>query len=218
MGLDWIPGPKPQAGHEREFKKLWRELNAEVCDSRKAKVARFKEITICPFDTLKAPRVGIDGMATAWARNISYPQRRDKTLSVEAYVEAIKGAPVVGLVGKCDGLQPYINHDDEGHFVKWVSFRGEHLRDCLGIIGANLLAGAYKDKPPGQTVRYGERLLAAAAKVAAANGVDLATVSSVRRTGCHFAESIEGRLDVVACAGRWCVFWGTRGHGMVVSC
>ncbi len=206
MGLDWNPGPKPKSGCEDEFRELWTKLQAKSCFFRERKVRRFREITTTAFETLATPRVGIDAVATDWARNEAFPKRKDKSLTEEVFVQRMRGFYVLDLVPACDGLPRYTN-GQAGAYVERYAFRGAFLTDCTEIIGNALLEGGYVSKLPEETAAYGESLLEAASRFVAARGID--------STKLHLSEdpeSIEFRLDVVFSAGRWCRFWAERGH------
>lgn len=162
-------------------------------------------MTISAFDTLNVPTVGIDEEATKWAR-LRFDKREDKSLTEEQFLARMKGFRVLALVQPCDGLPRYSN-GQAGGYVEAFSFRGQFLRDCTDIIGKEALASAYVSKLPLDTISYGRDLLERAAAFAAAHHIDLRTV--------HLAEdedTEEFHLDAVQTAGRWCIFWGERGH------
>jgi len=205
MGLDWNPGPKAKPGCETEFEQLWRKLHSKWCWGRSAKVRRFGEITLTAFDTLNTPTVGTDAAANEWARE-QFDKRVNKSLTEEQFLSSMNGFRVLALVPPCDGLPRYTN-GSPGGYVEAYAFRGKFLEDCTGIIGAELLNSAWNSKLPPNTVTFGRDLLQRASAFATAHNIDLATV--------HVAEdpdTNEFHLDAVQSAGRWCVFWGERGH------
>jgi hypothetical protein len=206
MGLDWNPGPRPAAGHEREFEQLWHELQSESCVRREEKAARFQEITVSAFETLGAPRVGIDEVATQWAHQVAFPRRVDKSLTEQVFVERMRGFCVLDLVPPCDGIPRYSN-GSAGGYVEAYSFRGQFLTDAVEIIGEELLDSAYVSKLPEETVTYGNVLVEAAERYAARLSIDTGTIRLAEDP-----DAIEFRLDAVFCAGRWCRFWGARRH------
>lgn len=206
MGLDWNPGPKAKPGFEAEFESLWRKLlSKKWCWNRKAKTRRFGEITESAFDTLKAPTVGVDAEATAWARQQA-EKRTNKSLSVEEFVSSMTGYRVLALVPPCDGLPRYTN-SVLGGYVDAYAFRSQFLSDCSAIIGERLLSDAWNSKLPADTIKYGQELLQSSVEFAKSNQIDLSKVHTL-----DDPDSIEFKLDVVQSAGRWCVFWGERGH------
>jgi hypothetical protein len=206
MGLDWNPGPKAKPGCEQEFEELWSKLQAKYCFFRARKVKRFGEITITAFDTLKTPRIGIDAAATDWARKDAFSRRADKSLTEEVFVNSMKGFYVLDLVPPCDGLPLYTN-GHAGGYVEKYSFRGQFLQDCTEIIGDEFLESAFHSKSPEDTLAYGTRLLEVGSKFASDRSSDATQIHTAEEP-----ESIEFRLDVVLSAGRWCRFWGERGH------
>jgi hypothetical protein len=205
MGLDWNPGPKAKVGHEQEFRDLWHKLQGR-CFLRSRKIKRFHEITLTAFETLDTPRVGFDSAATEWARQVAFANRADKSLAEDVFVEQMRGFYVLDLVPPCDGLPRYTN-GHAGGYVERYSFRGKFLEDTREIIGKELLESAYVSRLPEDTVVYGDTLIEAASKFATERHID---TTKIQR--CEEPEKIEFRLDVVFSAGRWCRFWGERGH------
>jgi hypothetical protein len=205
MGLDWNPGPKAKPGFETEWRELWLELQFKSCLSRESKEQRFAEITTTAFDTLGTPRVGFDASATEWARR-TFSNRVDKSLTEDVFLQRMRGFYVLDLVAQCDGLPRYTN-GHAGGYVERYAFRGQFLKDCLSIIGKDLLESSYISKLPEGTVEHGDKLLESAEAFAASRNLDL--------TRTHLAEdpdTVEFHLDVAFAAGKWCRFWGEKGH------
>jgi hypothetical protein len=118
----------------------------------------------------------------------------------------MEGFYVLDLVPPCDGLPRYSN-GYPGGYVERYSFRGAFLIDCEDVLGSNLLESAWISKLPKDTVSYGEILIERAEQYAAQNGIDSST--------CHLVADIdsdEAQIEIVLAAGRWCRFWGERGH------
>src|SRR5207245_1532065 len=152
------------------------------------------------------PRIGFDFAATEWAHKEAFPKRQDKSLTEDVFVAKMRGFYVLDLVSPCDGIPRYTN-GCAGGCVERYSFRGQFLEDCEDIIGTSLLESAWNSKLPEDTITYGIRLLERAGEYAVAKGVDTSK--------CHLAEdpdSADFHVDVVVAAGRWCRFWGHRGH------
>jgi hypothetical protein len=205
MGLDWNPGPKAKPGQKTEFDLLWRQLHGKWCWWRKAKIKRFEAITVTPFDTLAVPTVGIDNIATQWAIQ-KYPARTNKALSEEQFLESLKGFRVLELVPSCDGLPRYTN-GIPGSYIEAFSFRAQWLISCADILNDELLEKAYQSMLPEDTVIYGQRLIELATNFASEKKINLS-----QNFLSEDPESTEYQLDVIQSAGRWCVFWGERGH------
>ncbi len=206
MGLDWNPGNKAKSGFEPEFLELWRKLHAKPCFFRSRKVKRFGEITVSAFETLHTPRVGFDAVADGWVRLKAFPSRVDKSLTEEVFVARMKGFRVLELVQPCDGIPTYSN-GYAGGYVERYAFRGQFLKDCLDVIGDDLLETGYVSKLPQETIAYGARLLEKAEQFAASHSIKLSDVRSI-----DDEDSPIYKLDIVLSASRWCRFWGERGH------
>src|SRR5262252_785795 len=78
MGLDWNPMGRPKPGFEEELADLF--TTAESLDptssERAAVIARFKEISVPPWATLGAPRVGFHVLADQWLKkNLKNPAK-----------------------------------------------------------------------------------------------------------------------------------------------
>lgn len=206
MGLDWNPGPKAKPGCEQEFTELWRKLNSgRWCFGRERKVKRFSEITQTAFETLRTPRVGFDVAATNWARQM-FPNRQDKSLTEDGFIGGMKGFYVLDLVPPCDGLPRYSN-GQPGGYVERYSFRAQFLADCVEIIGQELLDAGYGSKAAEETIGHGGKLLERASQFAQAHRMDMSKLPPPEDP-----DSMQFHLDVVIAAGRWCRFWGEKGH------
>jgi hypothetical protein len=206
MGLDWNPGPRAKAGCEPEFEKLWRKLTAGACFFKNSKKKRFEEITEPAFQTLNTPRVGRDASADDWAKNTAFPLRADKSLTKEVFMKGMQGFFVLELVPPCDGIPRYTN-GHAGGYVECYSFRADWLKECVEIIGKGLFEAAYFSKLPADTVTYGDKLVSAATEFAVAQNIEIVAPNLDAEP-----ESTEFKLDIVISAGRWCRFWGAKGH------
>jgi len=205
VGLDWLPANKPLPGHEDEHASLFKKLASGSSWFRKKRQRRFDEISVAAFETLCAPRVGIDTAATEWARarhaeaNVEEP--------IEQFLAAMHGFYVVPLVPPCDGIPRYSN-GSPGGYVEPYSFRAQFLRDCDEIVGNPLVEAAYETKLPAELAAYADALQQAASRFAAARGL------RAENPEAEDPDSLEFRLDVVSSAARWCRFWADRKHGL----
>lgn len=204
MGLDWNPANKPKPGLEDEFWDLFDLLSRESFDDNDPRLARFHEISITAFETLNAPRVGIDAQATDWARKI-HAENGDKT-PVDKWLAEIHGVYVVGLAPPCDGIPRYSN-GSTGGYVEPFSFRAQVLESCQEIIGEELLNRAWNHMRPLELRDYGLALQESARRFALEKDINLDAIDCPEDD-----ESLEFQLDVVASAGRWCLFWAGHGH------
>lgn len=202
MGLDWNPGNKPKPGHEDEFDDLFKLLTSG--EEEQFLVDRFHKITISAYETLEAPQVGIHPEATEWARRQYVEQAPD--MSEEAWLLELDEFYVLDLVPPCDGLPKYTN--GPAGYVENFSFRAQFLKECVEIVGTVLLEKAHETRNAAETVEFGRFLIEKAENHAKHRSVDISTLHDCQ------AGSMEEKLDIVLSAGRWCLFWGQRGHPM----
>jgi hypothetical protein len=80
MGLDWQPLGKPKPGHEAEFDKLYEEI-FHFDNKDESLWEQLWAVAISPYETLGAPRVGVDAVADRWAAE-EYSKRAWKRLFV----------------------------------------------------------------------------------------------------------------------------------------
>ncbi len=202
MGLDWHPQSKPKPGCEAEFDQL---LNGAAW--REVEQARFDEITVSPHQTLEAPQIGHDQAADDWA--LEQLKRQHPQMSADELQGALaqaKGFYVLDLVPPCDGLPRYSNAGLGT--VEAFSFRAEFLVGGKAVIGDRLLKAAFDAKPPEALLAYGRDLIAHAESFAEQRGLALGELNT------DDPDSAEAKLDAALAAGRWCVFWAERGHGL----
>ncbi len=208
MGLDWNPGNRPRPGSETEFRRLADGIREQRIKEGSPDHNRFFEISISAHETLQVPRVGSDSRADEWIRR-KYHQQLQQQMSEAEWVQRFQGFYVVELVPPCDGVPRYSN-GSPGGYVEPFSFRAQFLRDCESFVPARLLEAAYESKLPVDTINYGRELLAAGEAFARENGLDPQNcqASNADVNG----ETLRLQADIVLSAGRWCVFWGERGH------
>lgn len=260
MGLDWNPGPKPKPGFEQEFRELFEKVEAKsesaddtpngsvlgktlgafglgrrqagssVRTLKEAMLARLEEVSTSPFETLEAPQVGHHPEADEWARKRF--ARQSANMSLQRWMERMKGYYVLDAVPPCDGLPLYTN-GQPGGYVEAFSFRADFLRDCEDIIGVEMLGDAYESKLSDALVEFGGALLRKAEEYAQENGIDLEAIDgerllddaaerareaagddAVTELGPYLLSVDNFKLDVIRAAARWCIFWGERGHLM----
>jgi hypothetical protein len=92
-----------------------------------------------------------------------------------------------------------------------LSFRAHGLITATAIIGDHLLRACYEVKYAPDLSAFGNALLVRASAFAKAKRLDVPYVPPAD------SASIEGQLHIVDAAGRWCRFWGERGHLLVPS-
>lgn len=224
MGLDWLPTNKPKPGHEEECLAIVRRLDepdrheekgflrglfagkpAKAFD-REELISRFKEISIPAYQTLGAPRVGYDEAANEWALRLREARKSD--LPEEEWLRRLHGYYVLDLASPCDGLPRYTNAPLGD--VEAYSFRAKFLEDCRDIVGDELIERGYLRLLAPELVEYGRTLVDRATAWASENAVDPDAIEPERED--FDPESPEGKVDIVLSAGRWCIYWGERGH------
>lgn len=203
MGLDWNPGNRPSAGHEQEYFQLFELLRSKHANEQQEKIDRFHEISISAYETLAAPQVGTDDNATQWIKEVHKKQQPD--MSLDEWVSRFQGFYVVSLVPPCDGLPRYSN-GTPGGYVEPFSFRAEFLKDCVDLIGKDLLDDAWNSKLPDEMRDYADKLMQCAESYASKHGYDLDQLNI------EDIDSIDTKLDIIVCAAKWCRFWAARGH------
>ncbi len=215
MGLDVFPAGRPKPGQEAR----WVELMQKLYDGDKeseAEAERRLEISVAPYDDVGAPSVGVDSAADAWL--LAQPGR-DPSKSDAQLLEEMRGYRVLALLrGNCDGI-PNFTHAGMYGGVDDTSFRGSFLEACEDLVGGDLVSMAWTDcMRPDEAVDYGKQLLDAADRAAAAGPPPPKPPARSWWGGKPKAEaraqgpSFEEQLEILRTAGRWYIFWGTRGH------
>ncbi|MBI5171548.1 MAG: hypothetical protein SFV17_04885 [Candidatus Obscuribacter sp.] len=207
MGLDWIPGARALPGEESKFD----ELLSQIKVSSGAELDRLNDqldlISSYKFDVLSIPVVGKDIAADEYMKQIYQEGSFDEPF--EAWLLDKRGAFVLDLAEPCDGLPKFSNaglYED----VDITSFRANLLKDCVAIIGRELLDKAFEMMTAAELCLYGEALEKKALAFANAEGIDVAKIDWAAE---NKQKPLE-QLDIVLCASRYCRFWGTHGYYM----
>jgi hypothetical protein len=213
MGLDVFPAGRPKPGHEARWAELMQKLYDGDEESEEESERRF-EISILPYDDIGAPKVGEDPAADAWL--LAQPGR-DPAKSDADILEEMRGYRVLALMrGKCDGIANF-THAGMYEGVDETSFRGKFLEACEDLVGKELVTKAWTNcMRPEEAADYGKQLLDAAERAAAAGPPPAKPPAKSWWGGKPKAEargpSFEEQLEILRAAGRWYVFWGSRGH------
>ncbi len=215
MGLDVFPAGRPKPGHETQWAVLMQKLYDGDTETE-AESERRLAISVMPYDDVGAPKVGEDPAADAWL--LAQPGR-DPSKSDADILEEMRGYRVLALLrGRCDGI-PDFTHARLYEGVDETSFRGSFLEACEELVGKELVTMAWSDcMRPEEAVGYGQRLLDAAERAAAAGPPPPKPPKRSWWTGKPKAQtqgqgpSFEEQLEILPAAGRWYVFWGSRGH------
>ncbi len=230
MGLDWLAGNKAKPGFEAEFLEMLKARRDGVSPTDEI-IERFQEISLASYTQVGAPEVGVDKGADAWVRfkvrsnamtaeefNSAFPdgvnlaeaafQDNQNDDEAEA-LEQMAGFRVLEMAPQCAGLPVYTMGAISDQ-VDLTSFRGKALHDCEEPLGEELLERAYTMQLPDELVEYGETLLKRAQEFAGENNCSEAAEQFEFSDWSD--ESAESKAHIMASAGRWCIYWGSRGH------
>ncbi|HEY0781586.1 MAG TPA: hypothetical protein VGE98_03960 [Thermoanaerobaculia bacterium] len=122
-------------------------------------------------------------------------------------------SPAQGLVGSWR-LTRYEEHGGFTPNLELTSFCGAFLSSCEAVIGKELLESAWESKLPDDLVTYGRALLERAEAWGAQH--DCLSVRDRREPPDGDEDSPASQCHIVFAAGRWCVYWGERGHWLEV--
>ncbi len=236
MGLDWLAGNKARPGHEKRFREILEIIVAEDYlgpGLDEATREEWMRIGMPAYETVGAPRVGIDAAANEWLlQRIREDQPKPGLLRAlvsrfqrggagaltpeeQAALRQSHGYYVLELAPPCDGLPWYSNAPLMGDKLELTSFRGAFLSDCEEMLGTELLESAWDRKLPEDLAAYGQTLRAKADAWAQAHGCE-----AMRDLLEPPPEAAEGSPESVAhiaySAARWCIYWGERGHWLDV--
>jgi hypothetical protein len=209
---------KPKAGFEKRYNQLFRLIQGtekqglNFFDKLKGKklltkdelLQQWFDCQIPSHETIQAPRVGRDKNADEWIKG-QY-QDSDKTISESEYIKNHEGYYVIELAKESDGVPMYIamTHDRN-------VFRGQFMRDCIDLIGEDLVNEAWGTKLADETLDYGNRLMAVADKIAKENSLQY--LKEQRMPPETNEDSIEWKLHIVYSLAKWLIFYGRNGHG-----
>jgi hypothetical protein len=187
MALDWNPGHKPRPGHEAELQELvamlwWDRLGR--ADRAAASGTRRDRLPRAFFGRTQAVRQTSEALR----------QRYDEIgIPASETLSKILGAPRIG-----DGAP--------GGCAEQLSFPAQGLTATTAIIGDHLLSACYEVKFAPDLSAFGRALLIRVSAFARVKNLDVPALPP------EDPASPEGQLHVVNAAGRWCRFWGERGH------
>ncbi|MBX2796708.1 MAG: hypothetical protein KTR31_03530 [Myxococcales bacterium] len=216
MGLDWLAGNKARPGHEEEFLALVRQVVEG--DAGDVDGDRFRAISTPSFACLGAPVVGQDVAADRWVlqklRGSDDPNEEPtpRTDEERSALQQAAGYHVLQLAPQCDGLPVYSNAPLMPDRLELTSFRGQFLQDVTDVVGEELVQQAWNRMTPDGLAEYGRTLISLARDYAQAH--DCAHLEHER--GAPEGEGPSSLAHITFAAGKWCVFWGQRGHWLDV--
>ena len=183
---------------------LWDKLKGKKLASKEELLQEWHANQIQTYETIKAPRVGKDKEADDWIR-ARYNELKEKP-PIEEFLKEYEGYYVIELAKEQDGVPVYIALGQDENV-----FRGQFLRDCIDLLGEDLVNEAWETKLAEETLDYGQRLMAVADKVAKENNLEyLKTQRNPPKTA---EDSLERKLHIVFSLAKWLVFYGKNGHG-----
>lgn len=167
------PMGKPKPGFENRFVEIFEMVTKDnipqpsFFDKLKGKKYPTKDELlqewfgnqIPTYETIKAPRVGRDKEADEWIK-AQYNELEQKP-PLEQFLEEHEGYYVIELAKEQDGVPVYISIGQDENV-----FRGQFLRDCIDLIGEDLVNEAWETKQANDALDYGNRLMAIADKLA----------------------------------------------------
>jgi hypothetical protein len=214
MGLDLIPMGKPKPGFEARFVELYRQLSQpgkakkQGGLTRKQLLAEWYANQVQAYETIRAPRIGRDQAADAWARE-RYEELEERPPLAE-FLAKYDGYYVIELAEELDGVPVYAAVGQDGHV-----FRGQFIADCEDIIGEELVNEAWETKMAPQALDYGLRLMAAADQLAGQPG--LACLKTQRYPPDADEDELESKLHILYSLAKWLIFYGQNGHGYIAD-
>jgi len=218
MGLDMCPMGKPKPGCRKRFRKIFEILTGikvqklSLLDrmtgvKKKTKsqlLKEWNEIQIQSYETLKAPKVGRDKEAQIWLKELY--ENSDKKLNLNQLENKYRGYYIIELSKEQDGVPVYKSFNQDQNV-----FRGEFLKNCVELIGEDLVAEAWQNKLDKETLDYGKRLLQRANEIAKTKGLEY--LKDQKHPPDSSPESDESKLHVVYSLSKWLIFYGKNGHG-----
>ncbi|MBU2947421.1 hypothetical protein [Zobellia uliginosa] len=218
MGLDMRPMGKPQKGFEKRFKEifemvssdsipkptLWEKMRGVKQATKEELIQEWFDNQISTYETIKAPMVGKDQEAEVWIKQ-RYEEMEQKP-PLEDFLKEHHGYYVIPLAKEQDGVPCYraIGQDEN-------VFRGQFLKDCVDLIGEDLVSEAWSTKQAEETLDYGNRLMSAANTIAKENNLE--HLKDQRTAPDTDENQIESKLHIVYSAAKWLTFYGKNGHG-----
>jgi hypothetical protein len=218
MGLDMRPMGKPKPGFEKRFKEIYRmvttnkipeptfleKLQGKKLPTKDDLLQEWFANQIQSYETIKAPRVGKDEEANDWIK--ARYQELEKKPSLEEFLKEHQGYYVIDLAKEKDAVPVYRAMGQDENV-----FRGQFLSSCADVIGEELVSEAWVTKLADETLDYGNRLMAAADRIAGDKG--LKHLKDQRIPPDTSETSIESKLHIVYSLAKWLVFYGKNGHG-----
>jgi hypothetical protein len=188
MALEWIAGHRPKPGHEAEFHEIVATLFYDKlgrADRAAASRARSDRLPRGLFG-----RPGFRRVSAIQGTGAALRQRYDEI--------GIAAPEAIGAARICS--------DAPDGCAERPLFSAQGLIGTTAIIGDHLLSACYEVKFAPDLSAFGRALIVRATAFAKAKKLEVAAVPPADPA------SAEGQAHLVNAAGRWCQFWGERGH------
>jgi hypothetical protein len=218
MGLDLKPLGKPKPGYEERFLKLFELIGKDnfpqytLLDklwgkkkqpTKEEVLAEWCEIQISHFETIKAPRVGVDKEADDWLL-ATYNELTDKP-PLKKFLEQHQGLWVPEIAKEQGGISVY-----PSPVYDITAFRGKFLEDCEDILDKRLIDEAWETKLADEALDYGYRLMNRADELAKQHNLEYLKLQGHQPDD---ENGIEWQLHIVFSLAKWLIFYGKNGHG-----
>lgn len=217
MGLDIRPMGKPRPGFEQRFKDILEMLMKDTYPkpslidlfkgrkypTKEELLQEWRANQIPTYETIKAPMVGRDIEADEWIKT-KYAQLEQKP-PLEQFMKEHDGYYVIELAKEQDGVPVYFAMGQDENV-----FRGQFLKDCVDLIGEDLVNEAWETKFAEEALDYGKRLMTVADKIATEKNLEYL---KTQRLPPDQEDSTESKLHIVFSLAKWLIFYGKNGHG-----
>lgn len=212
------PMGKPKPGFEKRYLEIFEmvsqdkipkstfldKLKGKKLPTREELLEEWLTNQIQTYETIKAPRVGREKVADEWIKK-KYSET-DKSISESEFIIQHQGFFVIELAKEEDGVPVYISLEQDENV-----FRGQFIKDCVDLIGEDLVNEAWETKLADATLNYGKRLMIEADRIAEENSLQFLKDQRLPPDTCE--DNIESKLHIIYSLAKWLIFYGKNGHG-----
>lgn len=212
------PMGKPKPGFEKRYLEIFEmvsqdkipkptfldKLKGKKLPTREELIEEWLTNQIQTYETIKAPRVGREKVADEWIKK-KYSET-DKSVSESEFIIQHQGFFVIELAKEEDGVPVYISLEQDENV-----FRGQFIKDCVDLIGEDLVIEAWETKLADATLNYGKRLMIEADRIAEENSLQFLKDQRLPPDTCE--DNIESKLHIIYSLAKWLIFYGKNGHG-----
>ena len=167
-------------------------------------VDRYLEISFPAYENIGAPRVGFDKAADDWMLQHYAANKQEDETEVQ-FLERMKGYYALDVLKNCDGIPRYRAFGGEAYI-----FRGQFSNDLQEELG-ELYNKAYEYLNAEELVTYGKEIMDLASEYATQHQTEFVK-GDTNEEGVD--EGPAYKTHLLRNFGRWCLFWGKKGHGM----